>query len=258
MNHSHARNIVQRAEVKLMALATYNPAREGSTVGDSGPTCPQEDKITPPKKGTSTFNFLSAGASCRSSEGHRGSGDGLPPCRDCSTEDAGNRPGWCGQQQRWAKTPEATMLREKKLQAILIGESHKLLTFRNLQRAAVRSRLLQMLGQETADGRGVTGHNVLRGVGNWNRYVDVFGYLLFPNVAQQVSNKSTQHFLPLSSVVDLDVDEIFSSLSDFFVQAKDHALMGIPHALLFLFTGLLQLVFDGCGGFGWILGHSER
>ncbi|KZR95540.1 Uncharacterized protein APZ42_010696, partial [Daphnia magna] len=79
------------------------------------------------------------------------------------------------------KTPEAAMLREKKLQAILIGGSHKLLTFRNLQRAAVRSRLLQMLGQETADGRGVTGNNVLRGVGNWNRYVDVFGYILFPN-----------------------------------------------------------------------------
>jgi hypothetical protein len=138
------------------------------------------------------------------------------------------------------KTPEATMLREKKLQAILIGESHKLLTFRNLQRAAVRSRLLQMLGQETADGRGVTGHNVLRGVGNWNRYVDVFGYLLFPNLAQQVSNKSTQHFLPLSSVVDLDVDEIFSSLSDFFVQAKDHALMGVNDVHGFL-SGLNQM-----------------
>ncbi|KAK4011653.1 hypothetical protein OUZ56_020768 [Daphnia magna] len=221
------------------ALATYNPAREGSTVGDSGPTCPQEPLVGAPR---ATEDLVMVSHLAEIAEPRmRAIGQGGV---------ASNRGG--------QKTPEATMLREKKLQAILIGESHKLLTFRNLQRAAVRSRLLQMLGQETADGRGVTGHNVLRGVGNWNRYVDVFGYLLFPNVAQQVSNKSTQHFLPLSSVVDLDVDEIFSSLSDFFVQAKDHALMGIPHALLFLFTGLLQLVFDGCGGFGWILGHGER
>ncbi|KZS07411.1 Uncharacterized protein APZ42_028873 [Daphnia magna] len=35
------------------------------------------------------------------------------------------------------KTPEATMLREEKFQAILVGESHKLLTFRNLQSAAI-------------------------------------------------------------------------------------------------------------------------
>ncbi|KZR96026.1 Uncharacterized protein APZ42_009870 [Daphnia magna] len=97
-----------------------------------------------------------------------------------------------------------------------------------------------MLGQETADGRGVTGHNVLRGVVNWNRYVHVFGYLFFPNLAQQVSNKSTQHFLPLSSVVDLHVDEFLCSLSDFFVQAKNHALMGVNNVYSFL-SGLNQL-----------------
>ncbi|KAI9555891.1 hypothetical protein GHT06_018408 [Daphnia sinensis] len=86
-----------------------------------------------------------------------------------------------------------------------------------------------MLGQETADGRGVTGHNVLRGVKDWNGYVHVVGYLLFPNLAQQISDKSAQHFLPLCSVVDLHVDE-----------AKNHALMGVNNIYGF-FSGLNQL-----------------
>ncbi|KAK4006338.1 hypothetical protein OUZ56_011492 [Daphnia magna] len=108
----------ERTVYFLRDLATHDPAREGSTVGDSGPTCPQKPLIRAPRA-TQYLMMVSRLAEIAAPR-MRAVGQGVM---------ASNRGG--------QKTHEATMLREEKFQAILVGESHKLLTFRNLQSAAI-------------------------------------------------------------------------------------------------------------------------